>query len=133
MKYFAAGIALAMMCLACQGETRPPQILTPVVVSGKQAQVGFFYGLNPDCSTRGEGDIRLIKKPEHGTVEFTQGESFPNYPQTSPWHHCNKQKVPGSLVTYKSDEGYIGKEYFDVEFIGPRGADIISKYVVTVK
>jgi hypothetical protein len=103
------------------------------VVSGKQTQAGFFFGLNPDCSTRGEGDVWLIGKPEHDTVEFTQGESFPNCPQASPFNHCNKHKVPGSLVMYKSDEGYIGKEYFDVEFIWPGGADIISKYVVTVK
>jgi hypothetical protein len=114
--------------------TRPPQTRTPTVVSGKQSQVGFFYGLNPDCSTRGEGDTRLIRKPEHGTVEFTQGNSFPSFPEAaSDWFHCNGQKVPGTLVMYKSDDGYSGKEFFDVEFIGPYGADLITRFVVTVK
>jgi hypothetical protein len=133
MKYAATVAFLVMGTYACHAQTRPPQTLTPTVVSGKQSQVGFFYGLNPDCSTRGEGDTRLIKKPEHGTVEFTPGESYPNFPDSSPWFHCNKQKAPGTLVMYKSDDGYTGKEYFDVEFIGPRGADLITRYVITVK
>src|SRR6202035_1729741 len=107
---FAAAIAVFVVpTLSCNAQTRPPQTLTPTVVSGKQSQVNFFYALNPDCSTRGEGDIRLIKKPEHGTVEFTQGSSFPSFPENTQWFHCNRQKVPGTLVMYKSEDGYSGK------------------------
>jgi hypothetical protein len=47
--------------------------------------------------------------------------------------HCNQQKVPGSLIMYKSEDGYVGKDNFDIEFIGPRGANYIFRYVVTVK
>jgi hypothetical protein len=133
MKLVLACAVLAIGHFPCYAQTRPPQTVTPTVVSGKQTQVGFFYGLNQDCSSRGEGDTRLIRKPEHGAVEFTPGTSNPNFPESSPWFHCNKQKTPGTLVMYKSDDGYTGKEYFDVEFIGPRGADLITRYVVTVK
>ena len=34
---------------------------------------------------------------------------------------------------YKSRDGYTGKDYFDIEFIGPRGANYTFRYVVTVK
>jgi hypothetical protein len=95
--------------------------------------VGFVWALEPDCSTRGETDARILRKPEHGTLEIPQGNSFPNFPEKSPWFHCNKQKVPGSLIMYKSDDGYTGKEYFDIEFIGPRGANYTFRYAVTVK
>jgi hypothetical protein len=124
---------LAFVSVACYGQTRPPQTVTPAVVSGMQSQVGFFYALEPDCSTRGQGDLRLIKKPEHGSVEFVEGSSFPEYPENSSRFHCNKMKVPGTLVMYKSEDGFVGKDRFDVEFIGPRGADLITSYVVTVK
>jgi len=123
----------AAVISAANGQTRPPQTVTPTVVSGKQSQVGFFYGLNQDCSTRGEGDTRLIKNPEHGTVEFAPVESTPNFPDSSPWAHCNRQKVPGTGVKYQSQDRYTGKDQFDVEFIGPRGADLITHYYVTVK
>ncbi len=114
-------------------QTRPPQTVTPVVVSGKQTQVGFVWALDPDCSTRGETELRILKKPEHGTMEITPGSSFPHFPEKTVLFHCNSQKVPGSLIMYKSGDGYTGKDYFDIEFIGPRGADYTIKYVVTVK
>lgn len=123
----------ALRATESYGQTIPPQTITPTVATGKQSQVGFLYGLEPDCSTRGFGDTRLIKKPEHGSVEIVQGSSFPHYPENSQWFPCNKVKVPGTLVQYKSDDGFTGKDYFDVEFIGPRGVDLITKYVVTVK
>jgi hypothetical protein len=133
MRLLLSFLALAAAIPACQAQTRPPQTLTPIVVSGKDRQVGFFYALNSDCSTRGEGDLRLIRKPEHGTVEFKSGRDAPHFPEGTPVTHCNGQMVPGQAVWYKSAEGYLGKDYFDVEFIGPRGADIINRYVVTVK
>jgi len=55
--------------------------------------------------------MRLIKKPEHGTVEFGPVDSTPNYGDTSPWVHCNKQKAPGAGVKYQSEAGYAGKDH----------------------
>ncbi len=133
MKFLATLGVFALASTACFGQTRPPETVTPTVVPGKQSQVGFFYALEPDCSSRGQGDTRLIKKPEHGSVEILEGSSFPRYPENSPWFQCNKVKVPGTLVMYKSEDGFAGKDHFDVEFIGPRGADLITRYVVTVK
>jgi hypothetical protein len=132
-KLLAALAVLALATSACYGQTRPPQTVTPTVTPGKQSQVGFFYALDPDCSTRGQGDTRLIRKPEHGLAEIVQGSSFPGFPENSPLVHCNKVKVPGTLIMYKSEDGFAGKDHFDVEFIGPRGADLITRYVVTVK
>ena len=133
LKFLAELAVSALATAACHGQTRPPQTVTPTVTPGKQSQVDFFYALDPDCSTRGPGDTRLIKKPEHGSVEIVQGSSFPKYPESSPWFHCNNKKLPGTLVMYKSEDGFAGKDHFDVEFIGPRGADLITRYVVTVK
>jgi hypothetical protein len=131
---FAAVFAVFMIeASACLAQTRPPQTVVRTVVSGKQSQVGFLYALNPDCSNAGEVDVRILKKPEHGTIEITQGDGFPNYPETNIRFQCNKQKVPGSLVMYKSDDGYVGKDFFETEHIGPLGGDFINKYVVTVK
>jgi hypothetical protein len=133
MRLAGAFVLSVLTAAACMAQTRPPQTVTPVTVSGKQSQVGFVWALDPDCSSRGETESRVLRKPEHGTLEITPGNSFPKFPENSPLFHCNKQKVSGSLILYKSNEGYTGKDYFDIEFIGPRGADYTMKYVVTVK
>jgi hypothetical protein len=124
---------IAATAAPCAAETRPPQTITPTVVSGKLSQVGFVWALDPDCSSRGETDARVLRKPEHGTLDITLGNSFPHFPEKTPLFHCNQQKVPGSLIMYKSGDGYVGKDNFDIEFIGPRGANYIFRYVVTVK
>ena len=117
----------------CAAQTQAPLTREPTVVSGKQSQVGFRLAINPDCSSAGEIDARILKKPEHGTLEITEGTAYPRYPEKSDRFHCNEQKVPASLVMYKSDDGYSGKDYIEVEFIGPLGGDFIHKYFITVK
>jgi hypothetical protein len=50
---------------------------TRVVGSGKKVSIGFYTSLHPDCTSRGNADIRVTKQPEHGTVETTPAINFP--------------------------------------------------------
>jgi hypothetical protein len=43
---------------------------------------------NPDCTASGNIDIRVTKKPEHGTVETTPEINFPTYPKESSRYKC---------------------------------------------
>lgn len=111
----------------------PPANLSPIVPTGKKRLVGFFTNLNPDCSAIGEIDARVIKQPENGTVEVETGTGFTNYPDNNQRHPCNLKPTPGMRVNYTSKEGFIGKDTFEVEFLGGLGSDVIWNYTVTVK
>ena len=128
-------VSLAIACLnhAASAQTRPPQVFTPTAVAGKQSRIGFFYAINPDCTTRGEIERRVLKMPEHGDLEIAPGDSYPFTAEKNQWYHCNERAVPGLLILYKPEQGYAGKDHFDIEFIGPLGGNFIWKYVVTVK
>jgi hypothetical protein len=134
MKFRFAGCAAAVLLTGpVLAQTLPPQTKTPTVPTGKQRQVGFFYQLNPDCSSAGDIDSRLTKEPKNGKAELEQGLGFPFFTPDSPFAKCNGKQVQGVKVLYQSNEGFTGKDAFDVEFIGPLGGNYVWKYTVTVK
>jgi len=114
-------------------QTIPPAVIAPTVPSGKTRQIGFFTAINPDCTGAGDIDSRIIKKPLNGDVQLEPGPGFANFPATNPRSACNAKQVQGVKVIYTSKDGYIGKDNFELEFIGPTGIDNIWKYTVTVK
>jgi hypothetical protein len=75
---------------------------TRVVPSGANQRIGFFHAVNPDCTASGNVNVRIIKKPEHGTVETTPTMHFPNYPKESIRSKCNQHRVKGMQINYKS-------------------------------
>jgi hypothetical protein len=60
---------------------------------------------------RRRDEVRTLKEPEHGTIEFVAGESFPTFTDGSR-AKCNGKKMPGMVVKYKSVKGYIGTDEF---------------------
>lgn len=134
MKFnFAATAAVLVVSTSVCAQTIAPVTISRTVPTGKEWQIGFYAALNPDCSGAGDIDARLIKKPENGTVELEQGPGFTTYQQTSPLHVCNIKHVQGIRVKYTSKDGYIGKDFFELEFLDPRGNDYVLKYSVIVK
>jgi hypothetical protein len=126
----ALGVTIAMPVLA---QTTPPATVTPTVPTGKARQVGFFAPINPDCTSAGDTDSRVIKQPHNGTVELEPGSGFATYPATNPRSACNAKQVQGVKIIYTSKEGFTGKDQFELEFLTPSGGDVIWKYAVTVK
>jgi hypothetical protein len=95
--------------------------LTRVVASGAKVRINFYGSLNPDCTTRGDVDVRVTKQPEHGTVEITAATNFPGYPKERDRYKCNQHKVKGMQVIYKSAEKYTGNDEFDLLILFPTG------------
>lgn len=106
--------------------------MSPVVPTGKKRLVGFYYHLNTDCSVAGDIDARVIKQPENGTLEVAAGTGFSNFPENNQRHACNMKASPGMRVTYVSNDGFVGNDAFDVEFLAGT-TDVVWKYNVTVK
>src|SRR5262249_44444811 len=86
-------IAIALFsATAAQGQSA-----TRYVVSGHQLKLSFFNSTNPDCSSRGRSEVRLIRAPEHGRVSFRQTADFP-----SSRSQCHQRRVPGTAFYYQS-------------------------------
>jgi hypothetical protein len=106
---------------------------TRVAASGKKERLGFFTSLHPDCTSRGDTDIRITKQPEHGTVETAPEISFPGYPKEHVRFKCNEHKVKGVQVNYKSTEKYVGDDAFELLALFPNGFAWEVHYDVSVR
>jgi hypothetical protein len=106
---------------------------TRVVASGKKERIGFYTSLHPDCTSRGDADIRVTKQPEHGTIETAPATSFPSYPKEHVRYKCNQHKVRGVQVNYKSAEKYVGNDAFDLLVLFPGGFAWEVHYDISVR
>jgi hypothetical protein len=101
-------------------EGQGSQTFTRVIASGAKQQIGFYVALNPDCSARGEINVRVTKQAEHGTVETVATSDYPHFPKENIRSRCNQHKVKGTLVNYKAEK-YTGNDQFDLLILYPGG------------
>src|SRR5262249_55905974 len=94
---------------------------TRIVASGTNQRIGFFYAVNPDCSASGDVNIRVTKQPEHGAAETAAATDFPNFERENIRYRCNRHKVRGQQVNYKSAEKYIGSDTLELLVLLPGG------------
>jgi hypothetical protein len=109
-----------------------PKHLTRGAVSGVPQRVGFYYSVNPDCTSDGLVQLQLKDPPKHGSVVFSNEDGYTNVPSTSPGHECNSKKSPGVRVVYTSETSFVGTDEFTVQGIGPHGKYMVSDYAVNV-
>jgi len=106
---------------------------TRVVASNKNQRIGFFTYLTPDCDSGGEVEVRITKKPEHGTAETTTATNFPNYPKENIRARCNEHKVRGVEINYKSAEKYVGSDELELLVLFPGGFAWEVHYDISVR
>jgi trypsin len=106
---------------------------TRVVASGAKQRLGFYTSLNPDCTARGDVNIRVTKQPEHGSTETTTDINFPGYPKEHVRFKCNEHKVRGVQVNYKSAAKYVGDDAFDLLALFPYGVAWEVHYDISVR
>jgi hypothetical protein len=75
------------------------------VASGERQKIGFYYHLNPDCTSSGNMTVRIITPPAHGEVTTDRGLDYTNFPKENQRYQCNLNQSPGSNVYYKSKSG----------------------------
>lgn len=101
-------------------------------ISGTPQHVGFYYSVNPDCTSNGLVKTQLKTPPTHGTVEFVNADGFTNFPASSSSYECNKKRSPGVEVKYTSVTDFVGEDQFIVQGIGPNGKYLETAYKVRV-
>lgn len=53
-------------------------------ISNAPQHVGFYYSVNPDCSSDGLVQTQLKIPPAHGSVIFVKSDGYTNFPSASP-------------------------------------------------
>jgi hypothetical protein len=101
-------------------------------ISGVPQHVGFYYSVNPDCSSDGLVQMQLKSPPTHGSVAFVNADGYTNFSSTSPGHECNNKKSPGVKVVYTSAKDFVGSDEFSVQGVGPHGRYMETDYAVKV-
>jgi hypothetical protein len=106
---------------------------TRVVASGTNTRIGFFYWLNPDCSSGGNVNVRVTKQPEHGSTEAVPTSNFPFFAKDNVRARCNEHKVRGVQLNYKSAEKYVGNDELELLVLFPTGYAWEVHYDVSVR
>src|SRR5262245_36996782 len=101
--------------------------------ASKNQRIGFFTYLTPDCDSGGEVEVRITKKPEHGTAETTTATNFPNYPKENIRARCNEHKVRGVQINYESAEKYVGSDELELLVLFPGGFAWEIHYDISVR
>jgi hypothetical protein len=149
---FAAGSAVGLLA-GCLNVTPPPADAAPRTVqvnfnvaqtpsaasnfsrgaiSGNPQRMGFFYSVNPDCTSDGLVRMDVKSPPKHGSVAFVNADDYTSFPASSDSHECNKKKSRGVQVVYTANSDFTGVDQFSVQGIGPRGKLLLADYTVTV-
>src|SRR5260370_23122776 len=77
-------------------------------VSGEKQKIAHYIQVTPGCESTGYAVVRVVTPPAHGRVSLEQGEDYPSYNKDNVRYPCDLKKVPGMLVFYTSDPGYVG-------------------------
>jgi hypothetical protein len=118
---------------AAPSASSAPRTAVRTVASGGRQRIGFFYYVNPDCTSGGYMTVRIITLPAHGELTADRGVDYTNFPKENQRYQCNLIKSPVINVYYKSNFGYLGTDSTLIETASPIGTTISSIYTITVK
>ena len=103
------------------------------VAAGESLKSIGYASINPDCSSGGYPNVRIVAKPSNGELTSAKGEMFPSYPKSNPRSSCNSKKVAATMLEYQPKAGFTGTDSFAVQVIFPSGKEEKLKYNITVK
>lgn len=131
-------VATGISASAQEPQTPATPIARPVslarfVPTAEERTLGFYTSINPDCTQTDRTVVRIIAPPEHGTASFHNGDMYTSFPRENPRSACNDKRIPGALVKYKSEDGYIGGDTFRALIIYPDGTATEATYNIVVR
>jgi hypothetical protein len=110
-----------------------PLELTRVVATGQRLRLEFLFWIQPDCSSAGPTVVRILEKPQHGTLTVENGQGFTSFPKENQRYECNTRKSDGTLVFYEPESEFTGKDSITLDIIFPMGQSSKRHYAIEVK
>jgi hypothetical protein len=136
MKSATIIILLTLALAGCQagggGATRVFNV-NKVATPSNPLKLDFATSLNPDCTSSGPIEVRVITPPTNGQVQVSRTKDYPRYTSVNQRYHCNARPVPGVRTVYTPRSGFIGQETVVLETFFPSGNTYRSTFNVTVR
>jgi hypothetical protein len=127
----AAAVMLGSLVLAgCQ---TTQSTLTRTAVAGQPLRLDFVGSFNPDCTPIGTSRVLITRQPSSGRVVVSKGTGFSSYGRENPRSRCNARRMPGIIVHYIPNPGFIGQDSFDAELLFGSGTTLTKTYRLTVR
>ena len=101
---------------------------TRIVPSGTNQQIDFFASVNPDCSSPGLPTVRLVDGPNQGVVTTDKARDFLPFAHGNVRAACNRKRVAGVKLFYRSAQGFMGVDHIRVLIISAAGTGREATY-----
>ncbi len=128
-----APTSLAALCLLAALTTPALADATKFVPTGSNQQIDFFASVNPDCSPAGLPVVRLIEGPYRGVITTDKGRDFLPFPASNVRHTCNRKRLAGTKLFYKSAPHMIGADHVKLLILSGSGAGREADYDIQVR
>jgi len=102
------------------------------VASDQKLRLDFLYTLNPDCTSMGFATVRILERPQHGTITVENGNGYTGFPQNNPRYECNKSQSEGVVLNYEPEAGFVGTDSINIDAIYPSGSSQKRHYAIHV-
>jgi hypothetical protein len=121
-------VAVGMACIVLLFTTPALARSFPrVAQSGVATRVYTYHSWNPDCTNKG-GIIKVLTKPQHGTVRHFSNTSAP----AAVNHPCSHILMEGFQVDYTSIPGFRSTDSFVLEVSFPNRPRWVDTFSVDV-
>jgi hypothetical protein len=94
---------------------------------GRDARVGIYSDIRPDCTPGPLPAIKLVAAPLHGTVTVKRGTL-----KATNLKQCLATEVPVFIAFYHSDAGFNGGDEFELQISFPAGRTVLQHFRVNV-
>jgi hypothetical protein len=102
--------------------------------SGTPETVGYYYFVNPDCTSGGMPVVTITQAVSHGSLLIqNDAKHYSAFPSTNQRYECNKRKNPSAGVVYTSEKAFVGTDGFSVKVVFPDGSTRSEHFVVSVE
>src|SRR5262249_47249362 len=101
------------------------------IQAGVLTTVYIYHSWDKDCTSK-SGIVKVVTKPQHGTLSHTDDVSAPTRNRFNPTDPCVAKPMNGFRVQYMSAPGYHGQDSFVIEVLFPKRPLLRDSFSVTV-
>lgn len=133
--FVRAGLAAVALTVAPAAQAQPEMMsdrtLARFVHSGEEDRIGFFWGLNEDCSVQRGFNVSVVGLPRHGEARLEKtlqvlgrrlaARQWGSGPQVERLRRCVGVEVPVISLFYRAKPGFVGFDEVVVLRTNPTG------------
>ena len=122
-------VAAAFFCVSVLGAHAQGNVVEREVKAapGRDARVGIYTDIRPDCTSGPLPAIRLAAPPAHGAVSVKRG-TF----KATNFKQCLATEAPAFVAFYRAKDGYGGTDAFALEITWAGGRKELQHFRVNV-